>query len=162
MPSAWAAAETGFGISGGISSTDADELGIRDNVGPAIGFDYQFALSDQFSLSPFLQYASEEGKIDVAPFGSFDVTVKTLSYGVQARGWVDEFFAGGHLAAYDLTLDLLGSSASESGFGFGAVLGWEAEGGFFAHLQYDSFTIGSGSNEIDLTSTRVFAGFRFK
>lgn len=157
-----AQAPTGIGIAAGFGSSDYQDAAIRDNDGPAIGLDAQLALGDSISVGPIVQYAHEEGELDLGAFGWRDVTITVLSYGLQARGWIGGFFAGGHLAQYDATLDFSGDTASRTGAGYGLVAGWESRGGWSAHAQYDEYSVGSGGDKINVTATHIFLGFRFK
>jgi hypothetical protein len=162
-----AAAEpkNGFGLNAGlVSHTMKDQCTFCSSYntsGLSIGLDYQFALSDKLSLSPFLMTSGESTS-------NSGVTANHGIFGVQLRYWAGDVFFGGHLARYSETLTAssgsLSASVSGSGGGAGLVAGWENPvGGLYVMGQLDSATLQySGFPDSKLSAFRLNAGYRWK
>ncbi|MCZ6645089.1 MAG: hypothetical protein O7B79_02505 [SAR324 cluster bacterium] len=136
-----------------------------ESSGASIGIDWQFAVSDNFSIVPFLMSSSETVTGDVE--GSAAHGILAISF----RLWVGGFFLGPHMGSYSevVTIDKLfgvpvgGSDVSSSGTGAGFMIGFEAENGFLIMLQTDSATVeDSDGVETDLTGSRLHIGYRWK
>jgi hypothetical protein len=152
--------KNGFGLNAGLASHSRDCGGCAGSStsGLSIGLDYQFALSDKFSLSPFLM---SSGETSSAVSGT---TVSHGIFGAQLRYWVGEMFFGGHLGGYSEVLTNGSTSLSGSGVGGGLVAGWEKQdGGLYFMGQLDSATVEySGLGDIPFTAFRLSAGYRWK
>lgn len=157
-----AVAETknGFGLNAGLVSHSRDCGGCAGSStsGLSLGLDYQFALSNKLSISPFLMTSGETSK------NVSGVTVNHGILGAQLRYWAGDMFFGGHLARYSEVLSNGGVSLSGSGGGAGLVAGWEnPDGGLYFMGQLDSATIKySGFADIKLSAFRLSAGYRWK
>jgi len=157
---AMAAPRNGFGLNAGLVSHRRDCGGCAgsDTSGVSIGIDYQIALSDRLSLSPFLMTSGET---------SSNVSGVTVGHGIvgaQLRYWAGEVFFGGHIGAYSETISDGAFSLSGNGGGAGLVAGWESrDGGLYFMGQVDSATIHySGSSDIKITDFRLSMGYRWK
>ena len=170
---AWAAAGSGFGLYGGFAShtskgqfTVPPLTGVEfefTSSGISFGIDYQFAIGDSFSISPFLMTSSEqfEEKTNVfteAEDGSHSIL------GVQFRYWLDLLFVGVHIGQYTEVINFSTGDAGFVGTGGGVVVGWENDDGLFFSGQYDSATLKDDDDvaETDLTGFRLHIGFRWK
>jgi len=156
----------GFGLNAGLAShTMQDQCtGIcssYDTSGLSVGLDYQFAISDKFSISPFLMSSAESTSNSAVSAGHG-------IFGVQLRYWAGDVFFGGHLAMYSEVLTAssgsLSASVSGSGGGAGLVAGWEnPNGGIYVMGQYDSATLAySGFSDSKLSAFRLSVGYRWK
>lgn len=151
----------GFGLNGGLVSHSRDCGGCAgsSSSGLSIGVDYQFALSDKLSISPFLMSSGET---------SSNVSGTNIGHGIfgaQLRYWPGgNMFFGGHLARYSEVISSGGLSLSGNGGGAGLVAGWERQnGGLYFMGQLDSATISySGISDIKFTAFRLSAGYRWK
>jgi hypothetical protein len=166
---AWPAAKSGFGIQIGYAShTSSGEItegaltGAEFEVtssGTSIGIDYQLALSDSISISPFLISSAESAESD-------ELIVDTSGHGIlgiQIRFWLDTVFIGGHVGSYSEVLSGDAGDESGRGTGYGVVIGWESrDSGLFLSLQSDQAKIEYSDAESDLTGARAHIGWRFK
>lgn len=152
--------KNGFGLNAGLASHSRDCGGClaSSTSGLSLGLDYQFALSDKVSLSPFLMTSGES---------SSNLSGVTFGHGIlgaQLRYWAGDVFFGGHLASYSeiLTDGLI--SVSGNGGGAGLVAGWEnPDGGLYLMGQLDSATVRySGLTDIKFSALRLSAGYRWK
>jgi hypothetical protein len=157
---AMAAPKNGFGLNGGLSSHNRDCGGCTasSTSGLSLGLDYQFALSDSFSISPFLMTSAESNK------NVSGVSVGHGILGAQLRYWAGDIFVGGHLGSYSEVLTSGGVSLSGSGGGAGLVAGWERpDGGLYLMGQFDSATVTyPGLSDIKFTAFRLSVGHRWK
>lgn len=160
--------KNGFGLNAGLVSHSRDCGGCAGSStsGLSIGLDYQFALSDNWSVSPFLMTSGETSK---------NVSGATVNHGIlgaQLRYWAGDIFFGGHLGSYSevitATAGSLSASISGSGGGAGLVAGWEKpDGGLYVMGQLDSATINYSSSttsttDIKFSAFRLSAGYRWK
>jgi hypothetical protein len=112
----------GFGLNGGLSSYSRDCGGggcATSTSGLSLGVDYQVALSNMFSISPFLMTSSETA----SNASSSGLAIGHGLLGIQLRYWVGDLFVGGHLASYSEVFTSGGLSLSGSGGGAGLVAG---------------------------------------
>jgi Outer membrane protein beta-barrel domain len=154
--------KNGFSLNAGLASHNRDCNGCTGSStsGLSLGMDYQFALSDKFSISPFLMTSSES---------SSNVSGTTVGHGIlgaQLRYWAGDMFFGGHLGSYSEVLSNGGTSVSGSGGGAGLVAGWEMpDGGWYVMGQVDSakVTYTTLSNtDIKFSAFRLSVGYRWK
>lgn len=152
--------KNGFSLNAGVSSHSRD-CGVcagSSTSGLSIGADYQFALSDTLSISPFLMSSGETAS------NTSGTTYAHGILGAQLRYWAGDMFFGGHLGSYTEVLTNGGLSLSGSGGGAGLVAGWEKpDGGLYVMGQLDSATVKySGFNDIKFSALRLSAGYRWK
>jgi hypothetical protein len=153
--------KNGFGLNAGLVSHNMEDqcasCGSYSSSGLSLGLDYQFALSDRFSISPFLMTSGESTNVS-------GVTAGHGILGVQLRYWAGDWFFGGHLGRYSEVLSGGGVSLSGSGGGAGLVAGWEKpDGGLYAMGQVDSATVKwSGFADTKLSAFRLSVGYRWK
>jgi len=157
---AMAAPKNGFSLNAGLASHNRDCNGCAGSStsGLSLGLDYQFALSDKLSISPFLMTSGET---------SSNASGTTVSHGIlgaQLRYWAGDMFFGGHLGRYSEVLTSGGFSLSGTGGGAGLVAGWEnPDGGLYVMGQVDSTTVNySGFTDIKLSAFRLSLGYRWK
>jgi len=153
--------KNGFGLNGGLASHSRDCGGCTANStsGVSIGLDYQFAVSDKMSISPFLMSSGETSS--AATSGT---TVGHGILGVELRYWPGDYFIGGHLGSYSEVISNSGVSISGSGGGAGVVAGWEnPDGGLYVMGQLDSAKVSySGFSDVSFTAFRLSVGYRWK
>lgn len=150
--------KNGFGLNAGLASHNRDCGGCAGSStsGLSLGLDYQFALSDKWSISPFLMSSGE----------SSSNATGTVGHGIlggQLRYWAGDMFFGGHLGSYSEVITVSGVSVSGTGGGAGLVAGWEKpDGGLYVMGQVDSTTIKYTYSDIKLSAFRLSAGYRWK
>ncbi|MGV8935382.1 MAG: hypothetical protein ACOH1I_12190 [Gallionellaceae bacterium] len=159
---AFAEAKNGFSLNAGTAS-HSRTCGVctaNSTSGLSLGMDYQFALSSNFSINPFLMTSSE--------------TVPNISgmsaghgiLGVQGRFWIGDIFMGAHLGSYSEVFTTSNSTASANGTGAGLVVGWEKpDGGLYVMGQFDSATVTpntAGYADAKFTALRLSVGYRWK
>lgn len=160
--------KNGFGLNAGLVSHSRNCVGcagsstLSSTSGLSIGLDYQFAFSDNWSISPFLMTSGEATNVS-------GVTANHGILGAQLRYWAGDMFFGGHLGSYSevitATAGSLSASVSGSGGGAGLVAGWEKpDGGLYVMGQLDSATIDYPSPvaDVKLSAFRLSAGYRWK
>lgn len=157
--------KNGFGLNAGLVNHSRDcgsTCIIPSTSGLSIGLDYQFALSDSWSISPFLMTSGETTNVS-------GITANHGILGAQLRYWAGDMFFGGHLGSYSevftVSAGSLYVSSSASGGGAGLVAGWEnPNGGLYVMGQLDSATIDYPNNSVDakLSAFRLSAGYRWK
>jgi hypothetical protein len=156
---ALADAHNGFGLNAGLASHSRDCGGCTatDTTGLSIGMDYQFALSDKLSVSPFLMSSAESTNVS-------DITVGHGIVGVQLRYWAGNMFFGGHLGRYSEVFTDGSASISGAGGGAGLVAGWENPANrWYVMGQIDSATVAySGFADIKISGFRLSGGYRWK
>jgi len=134
------------------------------SAGLSLGLDYQFAVSSNFSISPFLLTSGEQSNYT----NLVDVTAGHGVLGVQLRYWVGDIFFGGHIGRYSQTLTFTSGSASLSstgaGGGAGLVAGWESpDGGVYVMGQVDSAKLKySTPGQTKMNAFRLSVGYRWK
>lgn len=166
-----AAPRTGFGFHFGLAShsiegTFKQGQGAASGMsysysssGLSIGIDYQIAVSDAISLSPFLTSSSESVSGDLTS----GTTAGHGILGLEGRYWLDRVFIGGHLARYtEVLANPSRSNIGGSGTGFGLATGWEDDhGGLFVMGQVDKATLAYSDSDNDLTGFRLSVGYRW-
>jgi hypothetical protein len=152
--------KNGFGLNAGLVSHSRDCGGCAgsNTSGLSLGLDYQFALSDKLSISPFLMTSGET---------SSNVSGATVGHGIlgaQLRYWAGDMFFGGHLAMYSEAISGGGVSLTGSGGGAGLVAGWEKpDGGLYFMGQLDSATMKyTGFEDVKFSAFRLSIGYRWK
>ena len=170
---AFAAGDDGLGIYIGVTdSTVSPEGGTDLDVsGSTFGVDYQFPLGESFSFNPFLMISSEDGDEQVAPGVTAKIEFDTTILALQLRYWIESLYLGAHVGRYETEVTFPGGgSETFDDTGFGAVIGWEGEGGFILALQYDTFTLEvpadppappGTTQDIEFTTLRALIGYRF-
>lgn len=158
---AMAEPKNGFSLNAGLANHNRDCNGCAASKtsGLNLGLDYQFALSNNFSINPFLMSSSETFS------NSSGTTLGHGILGVQARYWMSDVFVGAHVGSYSEVVANSGVSISGSGVGVGLVAGWEKpDGGLYVMGQYDSATVNYASLAIDqkFTGFRLSVGYRWK
>lgn len=162
---AQAAPKSGFGLDAGLATQHmtGPAAGSYQGTGVSIGIDYQIAVSDSFSINPFLMSSAENT--------SGNVTAGTKSahgiLGLQLRYWINDMFIGGHLASYSEVLSNttgnITTSTSVNGGGLGLVAGWEdPNGGLFVMGQLDSANLKYPATTNKLSGFRLSLGYRWK
>ena len=150
----------GFGLNAGVASHNRECGGCigSSTSGLSLGIDYQFALSDKWSISPFLMTSGESVK------NVSDVTAGHGILGAQLRYWAGSVFFGGHVGSYSEVLRENSVSLNGSGGGAGLVAGWEKpDGGLYVMGQFDSATVAySGLADVKFTAFRLSGGYRWK
>ncbi len=169
LPASQALAQpgSGFGLFGGVARHDMEGTftqppltGIQFNYessGVSIGIDWQFEISDSFTINPFLMSSSESFSGDINADGGHAIL------GVSFRFWFDGLFLGPHVGSYNEVLeDNTGNTIDASGTGIGVMIGWQDESGFLLMAQYDTASLEYVDADVDLTGIRLQAGFRWK
>ncbi len=153
--------KNGFSLNAGLASHSMEDQCASctsySSSGVSLGLDYQFALSDKFSISPFLMTSGESTSVS-------GVTAGHGILGAQLRYWAGDMFFGGHLGRYTEVLSGGGISMSGSGGGAGLVAGWEKpNGGLYVMGQVDSATVKwSGFADTKISAFRFSVGYRWK
>lgn len=168
LGTAQAAPQNGFSLNTGYISTDSTityttpilaglPASTYNTTGMTFGMDYQFALNEQWSLSPFLMSSIESSNT------AGNVTFAHGILGLQLRYWIGDAFVGGHFGKYSelTTFSLLGIAAF--GNGAGLVAGWEnPNGGFYVMGQYDSANLSDVGADVKISGLRLSIGYRWK
>ena len=169
-PVASAAPKSGWSVFGGAAShsssgeiTKGTLQGSTFSIsssGLSIGGDYQFALSDEFSLNLFLVSSSESASSTELLIDSAGHAI----WGIQGRFWMEGLLVGGHIGNYSEVLSdtNAGTSVVSTGFGSGLVVGWESEGGLFGAVQIDQVTVKASDASTNVSGTRLHVGYRWK
>ena len=156
---ALAGPQNGFGLNAGLAGHSRDCGGclVDSTSGLSLGLDYQFAVSDNFSISPFLMTSGESTSVSGTTAGHGIL-------GVQLRYWAGDMFFGGHLGSYSEAFVNGGVSVSGTGGGAGLVAGWEnSNGGLYVMGQLDSATMEwDFLQDTKFTGIRLSAGYRWK
>lgn len=151
----------GFSLNAGLVSHSRDCGGCAGSStsGLSLGMDYQFALSDKLSISPFLMTSGETSSNT-----SGNTTVSHGILGAQLRYWAGDMFFGGHLGSYSEVISNGGLSLTGNGGGAGLVAGWErTDGGLYVMGQIDSATVKYSSfTDIQFSALRLSVGYRWK
>jgi hypothetical protein len=155
--------KNGFGLNAGLASHSLQDqcayssCGSYSSSGLSLGLDYQFALSDKFSLSPFLMTSAESTSAS-------GINASHGIFGAQLRYWAGDMFFGGHLGGYSEVLTSGSMSLTGSGGGAGLVAGWEKpDGGVYVMGQLDSATLKwTGFADTKLSAFRLSVGYRWK
>ena len=164
---AYAEAESGPSIALGIGNvTFTDPLTGQSEDQSVVdgGFDYQLALGGAFSLNVFLgEFGANDELKEIPNLKAF----KVGHFGVQARVWFGALFVGAHAANYRLVTadDALSVSISDGSQGQGLVLGYEGGSGWFVLArtdQVEGLEAPDNGPKLDVSSTRLALGFRFK
>jgi len=158
-----AAPRTGFGVDVGVASHIMDGTFKQggnvsySSLGLSLGIDYQIAVSEKFSINPFLMTSSEQGNGDVS--GSVGHGI----FGLEGRYWFDSIFIGAHVASYSEVLSGSNNdSTSANGTGFGLSAGWEDDhGGLFVMAQLDKTKLAYSDADVNMTGVRMSVGYRW-
>ncbi len=163
--SANAEPKNGFGLNAGLISNHMTgaSAGSYQSQGLSLGLDYQIALSDSFSLNPFLMTSGENTSGAVAA----GTNAAHGMLGLQLRYWINDVFIGGHLASYSEVLSITNAnvitSTSANGGGVGLAAGWEnPNGGLFVMGQLDSANLKYPASTSKLSGFRLSIGYRWK
>jgi hypothetical protein len=162
--SAIAEPKNGFGLDGGIvTSHMSNPLGNYQSSGLSIGIDYQFAISESFSINPFLMSSGESTSGALIPGTKAGHGI----LGLQLRYWINDMFIGGHLASYSEILSNsvgnITASTTATGGGAGLVAGWEnPNGGMFVMGQLDSAKLQYTGSTSKMSGFRLSMGYRWK
>lgn len=146
------------------AETDGGTTFSYSSTGLSLGADYQFALTDFYSLSFF--YQSFGGDVS-----SDDINGEESShtvFGAQVRRWFEQLYLGVHYGRYTEELQFENGFTTEGdGPGFGAVIGFEREDGLFFMGQVDYATLEFDATpafpafDSDLFGTHLLIGYRF-
>lgn len=158
----WAAGPIqGFGLMVGSIDTERSWTGgsLIGSSGTSLGVDYQWAMSDVFSVNLFLHSSSETYD---TPFG---LTGGHGAFGVGIRIWPsDTLFVGAHIGNYSEVITDGFFTISGAGGGGGVTLGLEFDNGWFLALQHDEATIEYSDPFIaptDIATNRFHIGYRW-
>ena len=153
---------------GGSIKTERSSTGggLLGTSGFSMGIDYQWAMTDNFSLNLFLHSSSEDFEQSTP---GVTTTVGHGAFGFGGRIWpTDALFLGLHIGNYSEVIIIdtgFGSfEISGSGSGSGVVLGIEADGGFMVAIQRDQAKISYDDPffaPTDLVTTRLHFGYRW-
>jgi len=151
--------QNGFSLNAGLAShsMSPEGYGSYTSTGLSFGLDYQFAVADKLSISPFLMSSAESSSVS-------GVTAGHGILGVQLRYWLDDMFLGGHIGSYS-NVRFANGSELDSGVGGGAglVAGWEKpDGGLYVMGQVDTATIKYTNTDLKLSGFRLSVGYRWK
>ncbi len=162
--------KNGFGFYGGITSSSMD-IKFDDSPGTykcsssglSLGIDYQFAITDYFSINPIWMSSSE------SPGGDFDNSVEGIGHGVfalQLLFWVGDIYMGGHFGNYSEVIISENSTSGTitstgAGSGYGLVVGYKIKDNIFVNLQTDQAKINYSNAETDLQTVRLQVGYRW-
>jgi hypothetical protein len=173
---AFAEPKSGFGLNAGMASNNMSGTTLPGgtaysyaSTGLSVGADYQFVVSDSFSINPLLMSSGEDFSGTTLQTGT---TGGHGIFGVQLRYWVDDIFIGAHVAKY---LELLSTVATVNantttttdtnalGGGRGLVSGWEPSSSeWFVMGQVDTASIDYLNANVKLTGFRLSVGYRWE
>ncbi len=127
---------SGFGINIGGTNSSMNGTTIATGAaysysgsGLSVGMDYQFAVSDSFSINPMVMSSSEDFSGSTLQPGT---TGGHAIFGLQLRYWIDDFFIGGQVGKYGEVLSVSSNPGTgtitttdtvTAGSGRGLVLG---------------------------------------
>lgn len=168
---AYASPRDGFSVNAGLISSSTSTTitsGFFNGLsysysgsGLSLGVDYQIALSNHFSLNPFLMTSGEA----VSGLGS-NISGGHGILGLQARFWFAQgIFAGGHIGSYSEVLNdnNYNLQTTASGPGVGLIAGWEdPNSGLYVFGQVDSAKLNYADTDTKLTDIRLSIGYRWK
>lgn len=157
--SAMAEPKNGFSLNAGSASHSRTcNTGCATSTsGLSLGLDYQFALSNNFSINPFLMSSSESVQ------GFSTVTAGHGILGAQLRYWAGDIFIGAHVGSYSEVFASSGTSLTATGSGSGLVIGWEKpDGGLYVMGQLDKANVTNSGVTVPITGVRLSAGYRWK
>ena len=159
---ALAAPPKGFGIMFGSIETDRtaqDGTPLPASQGSSIGVDYQWSMSDAFTLNLALHSSAET----FPSIPGVDVGHGAIIFG--GRLWFgDTVFIGLHIGSYSEVLSSGPIQINGAGGGSGFEAGVEFDQGFFIGFSVDSATVEYdliGALPTDITTTRLHLGYRF-
>ena len=155
-----AAPQDGFSLNAGLTRHNTDNqcasCGLYSSSGLSLGLDYQVAISETLSISPFFMTSAESTNVPRVVSGHGIL-------GAQLRYWSGDMFFGGHLGSYSEVLTTGGVSISGSGGGAGLVAGWEKpKDGLYLMGQLDSAKVQGSGVDTKLTAFRFSVGYRWK
>jgi len=172
----------GFSINSGLTShnmsgttSPAGAAYSYSSSGLSVGMDYQFALSDNFSISPIFIISVGESLISTPQAGTVFSGIQAPDsaghgiFGLQLKYWIDDVFIGGHVGSYAEFLSSTNSNTNTTtntigeGIGKGLVVGWApSQSKWFLMGQVDSANIDYLNSKVKLTGTRISIGYRWK
>lgn len=125
----FATPQNGIGAYGGfISATE----GSTGSSGLSLGMDAQFAVSENWSLNPYLMLSAERDSDSASRADGLA--------GLQLRRWFGEWFVGGHMFDHDRIVYSNGNTQySAYGVAWGMLAGVEYANGWGAEVQTDTF-----------------------
>lgn len=179
---ALAAPGSGFGLNIGMANSSMNGTTTPGGIaysysssGVSLGMDYQFALSDSFSVSPIFMISSGESLNSTLQAGTIFSGAQAPNsaghgiFGLQFRYWMGDVFIGGHVGSYAEFLSNINANTNTQtdtvgeGMGRGLVVGWEpSKSKWFVMGQVDSANIAYVGADVKLTGTRVSIGYRWK
>jgi TolB-like protein len=140
--------------------------------GITVGADYQWLLSDRWTVSPFFTVTTS-----VSVSGSLSSTYESAFFtlgGVELRRWTDSWFLGARAGLYGTNFTPAPESTSPaltiSGTGFGLTGGHEWPSGWYLAATFDRVALSRVSSEspnqvsgnADETAIWLNAGFRWR
>lgn len=180
---ALAAPESGFGLNLGTSSHRMDgtmmaggtTYSYSSSGGINIGMDYQFAVSDHFSINPIFMISSGESLSSTTQAGTVFSGAQppdSAGHGIlalQLRYWMGDVFIGGHVGSYAEFLSNANSNTNTTtstvgeGMGRGLVIGWEPSKSRWSLTgQIDTASIDYTNTNVKMVGTRINIGYRWK
>jgi len=168
--------KSGFGLNLGATSNKMDGATIPggtayaySSTGMSVGIDYQFAVSDSFSINPIFMSSGEDASGSTLQAGT---SAGHGILGLQLRYWMGDAFIGGHIGKYVEVLSTVttvngnttvATDVGASGGGRGLVLGWEPSSSkWFVMGQIDTASIDYLAANVKLTGYRLSIGYRWK
>lgn len=162
---AQAAPKTGLGVNAGLVASRMNDplAGSYQSSGLSLGLDYQFALSDNLSLNPFLMTSGEPASGTAIAAGTH---ASHSMFGLELRYWMGSAFIGGHLFSQSEVLSITNgnvtTSTSASGGGMGLVGGWEApDSGLYVMGQLDGGRVHYPASTTKVSEFRLSIGYRW-
>jgi hypothetical protein len=148
--SAFAAPQNGIGAYGGLISATEGSSGSN---GLSLGMDAQFAVSENWSLNPYLMLSAERDSDSASRADGLA--------GLQLRRWFGEWFVGGHIFEHDRIVYSNGNAQySAYGVAVGVLAGVEYTNGWGAEVQTDSFE-SSNTSGIQRNAIRLNLSYRW-
>ena len=161
----YAGAGDGWGLGLGQGSLRTEQTSQTQKTEIIAGrIDYQWALSDSFSLTPFITEIKGDNKTKLPLEEESDYLVID-QLGLEARAWMGGIFLGLQAARGFVSLAEGDASVQETSQGqaWGWSLGIESEGGW--SLSYNvtqAKDISLAEEEIDLQVSYLMLGFRWR
>jgi opacity protein-like surface antigen len=156
----------GIGLDAGLVASRMNDpiAGSYQSNGLSAGLDYQFAVSDSFSINPFLMTSFEAatgGNLQSGTRATHD------NIGLELRYWINNAFVGGHLFSQTEvlahTVGNVTTSTTASGGGLGLVGGWEdPDSGVFVMGQLDGVRVHYPTSTTKVSEVRLSIGYRWK
>ncbi|MBU3916490.1 DUF3575 domain-containing protein [bacterium] len=143
-----------------VQDTKADL--IFTGTGIAFGMDFQFVVTDQWSINTALQWSFENTTDIFNVPGNTEGTVFTYNAIFQTRYWFNNIYICPQIGIYyEIFTSHSDQVFSQRGVGGGFAVGWEGKNGWLVNLQYDLETAAPiGVDNIQIY--RLLVGFRWK